>query len=556
MNLPPDEFDELRALLDALCEETITAEQVRRLEELVLRYPEAEAYYVQYMSLFADLGRHFAVPGGRAERSLHERLGARAQSPQAGGQEMKAPRAGRRASRSVRLLVSWSAAVAAGLLVAVALWPRPPVAPPLAEQGGEPLDDTVAVLVQASGAEWEDTGMPTRVGAPLPPGRLHLKAGVAQLEFYNGAIVILQGPADLRLVSRREAYCAQGKLRTTVPPPAQGFTIRSPKADLVDRGTEFGLQVDAGERTEVHVFEGKVELYDPGSDPGAAPHQDLTTGQGVRVDGPGVVRPIPPNPAAFLTARQLAARAVSEIEQRHKEWLAASAALRRDPDVVVYYPLQGEPAWSRVVVNQAAGRRQPGDGVIVGCTWGTGRWPGKQGLEFRQVSDRVRLHIPGQFDGLTLLAWVRVDALPNRYSSLLMTDGWEGGAPHWHIRQDGKISMGVQGIDRAPASHYFTSVVFTPERFGQWSQLAVVYDRDGGEVCHYLDGRRVKQTAVKLDIPLHLGDAEIGNWNTGSRSDKYPIRYLSGCMDEFVVFARALSGPEIERLYQQGRPPL
>src|SRR5205807_2400300 len=141
-------------------------------------------------------------------------------------------------------------------------------------------------------------------------------------------------------------------------------------------------------------------------------------------------------------------------------------------------------------------------GAIVGCAWAEGRWPGRQGLEFKRVSDRVRVHVPGEFDALTLAAWVRVDALPNRYSSLLMTDGWEGGSPHWHIREDGKISLGVQGVGGATAAHYFTGVVFTPDRVGQWSHLAVVYDRRGGLVTHYLDGRPVKQTPIKLDVPL------------------------------------------------------
>jgi hypothetical protein len=60
MTRETDEIAELRGLLDALCEESITAAQVRRLEELVLARPEAEAYYVQYMGLYAALGRHYA----------------------------------------------------------------------------------------------------------------------------------------------------------------------------------------------------------------------------------------------------------------------------------------------------------------------------------------------------------------------------------------------------------------------------------------------------------------------------------------------------------------
>ena len=62
MTQPALDFTELRRLVDALCEETISAEQMARLEALLLAYTEAEAYYVQSMSLYADLTRHFAAP--------------------------------------------------------------------------------------------------------------------------------------------------------------------------------------------------------------------------------------------------------------------------------------------------------------------------------------------------------------------------------------------------------------------------------------------------------------------------------------------------------------
>jgi hypothetical protein len=60
--VPPDSpiLTELRPLLDALCEETITPDQLKRLEELVLAHPEAEAHYVRFMSFTADLIGHVA----------------------------------------------------------------------------------------------------------------------------------------------------------------------------------------------------------------------------------------------------------------------------------------------------------------------------------------------------------------------------------------------------------------------------------------------------------------------------------------------------------------
>jgi hypothetical protein len=422
------------------------------------------------------------------------------------------------------------------------------------EQTAEATDGSVAVLLQAREAAWEEIDAPLRVGSPLSPGWLRLKSGLAQIEFYSGATVILEGPAELRLISRMEAYCARGKLRATVPPQAQGFTIGSPELALVDRGTEFGLQVGGGGKTEVHVFQGKVELYDAGADREAKPRKELLTGQGVRLDAPGIVQPIEPNSAAFLTVRDLAEQIQAALWRRQFDWLSASANWRLDPSLIVYYPFQREQSWSRNLPDEAADGARRHDGAIIGCSWGAGRWPGKRGLEFKQVSDRVRLHVPGDFNALTLAAWVRVDALPNRFNSLMMTDGGEEAAPHWHIGNDGKIELGVQGYDRQGWIHYLTPKVFTRERLGVWTHLAVTYDRDNFRVVHYCDGAPIRELPLQLDIGLRLGDAEIGNWNLGKRRHNNPIRYFSGCMDEFMLFERALNAGEIGQLYEQGKP--
>jgi hypothetical protein len=549
------DFGELRDLLDALCEETITAAQMSRLEELVLAHPEAEAYYIQCVSLHADLARHFAALPGRTEESLLGHIAAGQPPPDtSAAAPASRPARGSLVSLSSRRLVA--AGLAAVLLAALTLpWhgtselPTPP-----RESVSESIDASVAVFLRAHAAEWEEADPPLRRGAPLSPGRLRLKSGVAQIEFYSGATVILEGPADFRLVSSREAYCALGKLRVIVPPQARGFTVGSPRLDVVDRGTEFGLRV-SGDRTEVHVFQGSVALYDAGSGRSASGRRELKAGRGLRLDGPAS-RPIESDPGAFLTAQKLAGLIDDDVRARQREWAAASDELRRDPTLEVYYPFQAEPPWSRTLLDQADGRRQPHDGAIIGGLWGIGRWPGKQGLEFKRLSDRVRFHVPGEFDALTLAAWVRVDALPNRYNPLMMTDGWDDSAPHWYIRDEGWICLGVQGPDQRGGVNYNTPKVFLRERLGQWVHLAVVYDRKAGEVAHYVDGRAVKRDRLKLDRPLRIGDAELGNWNAASYPDRYPVRFFTGCMDEFMLFSRPLSDDEVRQRYDEGRPPL
>jgi hypothetical protein len=548
-------LDELRAHLDALCDESCTPEQMQRIEELVLSHPEAEAFYVQYMSFHADIARHFGTMPGRTESPPCEQTTA---VPVRTAQERRAPERVRRRMRRLMWggLALASAAAAVLLFASFALRPNSEFETYVSFAPTEASnDDTVAVLLQAREAQWGDCDLPTRPGAALWPGWLRLKSGVAHIEFYSGATVILQGPAELKLVSRSEAYCARGKLRATVPPHAQGFKIGAPSLDLIDRGTEFGLDVGGANRTEVHVFQGKVELYDPAAGKATALRKELLTGQGVRLEGAGVLHPIAVSPGAFKTAQELGRQLQEDTSRRQREWLKASIGLRQDPSVLVYFPFQSEQPWNRTLADLALGHEEPRDGAIVGCSWVTGRWPGKQALEFKRVSDRVRVKLTGMHDALTMMAWVRVDALPNKFNSLFMTDSWEEFAPHWHISNQGTIELGVQGPGRKNGVHYYADAAISEDRLGQWLHLAVVFDRAGDRVTHYVDGQPVQQEAVKLDAPLRLMDGEIGNWNVGNRRHNHPTRYFSGAMDEFMIFGRALTDAEVERLWTHGRPP-
>jgi hypothetical protein len=551
---------ELRPLLDALCDQTITPEQLQHLEELVLTHPEAEAFYVQYMSFAADVARAAARLPRPAQQAAKSSENATAPTE---------PRPATDAARAVkrwRLSLAWCVAgfmgLAAVLLLVLGVWPRNQsvtlrnAAPPAVI---EPSDDTVAVLLSTHHAQWEDTGMPGHAGAPLPPGRLLLKSGYAQIEFYNGATVILQGPAEFRLISRTEGYCASGKLRAVVPPQAQGFRIGSPTLNLIDRGTEFALDVE-DKKTAVHVFQGKVELYDPTTKSEATPRKELKKGEGVAVAPAGVMAPIdPPKPGEFLTASELADQSAKEVIRRQQEWLRASEVLRQDPDLLFYSTFQGEEQWTRTLLDISRNAQQPHNGAIVGCVWGPGRWQGRQGLEFKRVSDRVRVNIPGEFRSLTFAAWVRPDALPNQNNSLLMADGWDVGKPHWQIGSDGTVILGVQGppeyqTPNLRGAHYHAPAVITPERFGRWVHLAVVYDREAHQVAHYVDGRQVTLEPTWFDVPLRLGNAEIGNWNVAGYRNKTPIRNFNGGIDEFLMFSRALNAEEVARLYASGRP--
>ncbi|CAK9037549.1 FecR protein [Durusdinium trenchii] len=119
--------------------------------------------------------------------------------------------------------------------------------------------EVAATLTGLVDCYWEPDSLAPTYGEPLEPGRtLQLKAGLAKLTFESGAQLILQGPAEFEVASPMDGALHIGKLSAVCPVQAHGFKIATPTAQVVDLGTEFGMEVDAVGDTEVHVFEGEV----------------------------------------------------------------------------------------------------------------------------------------------------------------------------------------------------------------------------------------------------------------------------------------------------------
>ncbi len=400
----------------------------------------------------------------------------------------------------------------------------------------EPTTAAVAVLTHGVQMDWDRPGI--EAGAPLAPGPLKLRSGIAQIEFFTGARIRIEGPADLELISSSEAAFHRGKLSAEVPPQAVGFTIRTPQGEVVDLGTEFALQVD-GASSEVHVFKGEVEVH-----PQASAMRALKEGQAVAFGAR--TGELAANPADFAALGELDARNADSQRSEFARWRQRGDALNRDVGLLVRFEFQ-DAAGSRRLRNAVAGS-EVADGSIVGATWTQGRWPGKQALEFRNVSDRVRLAIPGELAALTLSAWVRVHGLDRAFNSLFMSESWGERRVHWQITREGRVRLGVAG--RAAERHvdYDTPVLFSPERLGRWTHLAVVFDPAAREVRHYADGELLARLPLSDASPLRLGIAELGNWNDQRRHGGVAIRHLSGAMDEFALWRRPLAADEIRAL--------
>jgi hypothetical protein len=543
MNLafPSPEFDDAVA---AVCHGTAGDAEMRALNELLRSHPGARDEYLLRVELHNRLASDPDLHAPAADASH----GARVFGPAADGRRLAFPRSARGpwAGRTGR---RWILALAAGVVLAAAgvwhfgSWPR--------DSRDGVTSTAVAMLTRAVDARWSSGSGPLRVGSALEPGWLRLESGLAQVVFYSGARVVIEGPAELRLAASDEAECPRGRLLAEVPPPARGFRVKTGELTVTDLGTAFGVDAHPG-RTEVHVFQGRVELR-----PGGGAERSLSEGQAATAEG-GIasLRLATARPAAFAPLFEFQQRSLASEAVRYDQWRFANARLGGDPSLLVHFDFEdlGPAEWR--LRNAAAGTRSVPGGTIIGCRRAEGRWPEKQALEFQSINDRVRLDVPGEFDALTLAAWVCVKGLDRQFNSLFMCEGFEPGTVHWLIRHDGVLGLTVFGD--GPGSHRILASppVLSLDQFGLWLHLAVVLDGPAGEVVHYVNGSPVSRHPLDLHPPFRLGAAELGNWNVRSGPNPGPmlIRNFGGSLDEFQLFGRALSDGELRELHAHGKP--
>jgi hypothetical protein len=154
---------------------------------------------------------------------------------------------------------------------------RVPVPIPLGSGGV--ISPFLATLSGASNCVWQGGVMPTYEGARLPAGILRLERGLAEIAFDDGARVLLEGPAAFEVTSTYSGFLHQGRLVARVESPSEGFIVQTPTMQVVDLGTEFGVDVIPSGATEVYCFEGLIEVHPSQGDNEAAVKQRLTAGQ-------------------------------------------------------------------------------------------------------------------------------------------------------------------------------------------------------------------------------------------------------------------------------------
>lgn len=124
------------------------------------------------------------------------------------------------------------------------------------------VHEEVATLIDTVDAQWAESTAAVKKGARVSTNTepLMLRKGIAKLLFDKGIKVLIEAPSEFVLITGDQVKLNYGRLYAVVPQQAIGFTVTTPNSKIIDLGTEFGVQVDFEESTQLYVLKGKTTL--------------------------------------------------------------------------------------------------------------------------------------------------------------------------------------------------------------------------------------------------------------------------------------------------------
>ncbi|MDD3587797.1 MAG: FecR domain-containing protein [Thermoguttaceae bacterium] len=401
----------------------------------------------------------------------------------------------------------------------------------------------VAKVVDTVDAVWDEETFPFRRGQETGPNRLFLKSGMVKLRFIDETELILKGPGEYTVNNARDVFCSRGSLSVRVNRPESGFGITTPSANVIDRGTEFFVDVE-NDTTKIGVVTGRVDLIPRQLDASSPKVVLLTEGNAMRTNLSSVPSEIPLDQSRFISGERFRGFLADYTKRETAVRVETEQRLDSMPDLLARFDFS-ERLGSTVPNRAVYGRNKCPSGHISDCRWDEGRLEGTQSLLFGSKASSVKFDMSGQYESLTLLADVRISALSNWGSILFATGGsvQTEGEFLWQITSDGEIHLRMVSKENTASVPFRTKRFFTRQSWGGWYRLAVVLDSRNKTISHYVDGKQVALLAWNDAAPITLNSGTIGNappWDQSVQN-----RFLDGNIGNFIVIGKALTQDEI-----------
>jgi hypothetical protein len=551
--------------LAAVCDGTASHAQLEELTTILDGNAEAQSDYLRYVDMHATLASDDTLFAGDdieiGSGASHSTSGVHLP----GTVDLNsAPRQNPSASKSRPLLLAALVALLIGTLVTIGLllFNREPGDTDPAVPAASPPSFTIAVISRTYQAVWHGSPEPPTDISDATP--LQLDAGLVQIEFGSGAILLAEAPLEAEILSATALRLDHGKVRLIVPSQASGFTVYTSTVKVDSSESEFGIAVNEIDEGEIHAFSGSLELIPSGK----MNKRILPAGQALSFSTNSSsnlnLTPRPATPSDFVDLRQLDEQARAASATQLSRWRAYCTELHSDPSLLVHYTFENFNPWDRLVTNTATSHGKKNDGAMAGCEWTRGRWPEKGAADFHRSSHRIRLGLRKTTDAFTLSSWVFIPSLPKHLQTVFSSNlpsSAQSLSPEWSIDDKGTISLALQ--QKSPNEPILIQKhnLLNSSHTSEWLHLAVTASRM--ETRFYINGNSVysQPFAPPLIKTFQFNKSDIGNRafaNTPQKKLKNVRRKdmtpFAGLIDEFQLFSRALSDEEINRIWQAGTP--
>ena len=379
----------------------------------------------------------------------------------------------------------------------------------------------------------------------LVAGDYYFDEGNLELLYESGAKVILQSPAQFRLISNKHLFLENGRINVHCPTQqSRGFIVETPSSLAKDLGTEFAVEVaaDKVKQDEFHVFTGKVSLR-----PKLSPYQlSLSQGEATRLDhATSTPAGIDVDLKRFIRSLDSPSPAYRELVLKHQPSVYYEMTDQRDGRTL--YNLIEDQYHAKVVQS-----RHPSNHWAPGFNGGTSfHLDGMIGRTYAVTPDYPKA--PG--NQLTVTAWVYAESRPC----------WASIAKNWGHKNDpkarGEFHFGLyqfSGNLEASINDENDNEVFAvdtePLPLHQWHHVALVVDerhlslyRNGEIVARSeCEGMKGNPDIKPLAIGTKLGEQSLKPAVTNNS-------FWDGRIDHLAIFHKSLTDEEIKQLHSTGR---
>jgi Concanavalin A-like lectin/glucanases superfamily/FecR protein len=442
-------------------------------------------------------------------------------------------------------------------------------------ESAQPLSRLKVVkLTTTADCGWIEAAKGLQVGNAIPAGRSYeLIAGDAELTLDSGVRLLFQSPASFSVDSLDNVRLNAGKLTAEINNKnAAGLKIITPDGTFIDRGTEFGVEVDPGSNTKMCVFKGEVDLMPNDRDGALQQSYRVFAGSSVRLERKtGRVTEVKDSGDAFVRTIDAAERdrhvvAYWRFEDQLTKQLLPGASADTTPfqatvdssyngnDLyadrsIAQLKLSDDVAAPQVLQTAAHNSACLDNTEVAGL--GTVR-----GLFTRSLASHAA---PIDIQEMSPTRWTIEASVKVHHLDGIQTFVGRSGAPPnidlpvrlaFQITGDGCFAISFRDGDNRPhgvvANDYSVAI-------GHWYHVAAVCD--GRQLTLYanaLDGAGYRQLATTT-LPSHGSTALATGgmdaaWTVGFGKDVRSARsgkWFNGCLDEIRICDKALSPAEL-----------